>query len=125
MLSGCTPKTAISQVTLEISELCLGFFLKLRWNRPFFSRYVGNHSWQWQVAAAEDAQLATAVGETIAAVALALCDHMEDQINRTDTRAQAVLAAAALKLGWFSTQNPTAVQALLGVTRSPMCAQGF
>lgn len=33
-----------SQITLEISEQCPGFFLKLRWNWPFFSSYVGNHS---------------------------------------------------------------------------------
>jgi hypothetical protein len=33
-----------SQITLEIPEQCSGFFLTLRWNRPFFSRYVGNHT---------------------------------------------------------------------------------
>jgi hypothetical protein len=43
------------------------------------------------------------VDEMIAAVALALFDHSEDQINRTDTKAQVVLAADALLLGWVST----------------------
>jgi hypothetical protein len=59
------------------------------------------------------AQPAIAVDDKTAQGALALLDHIEDQINRTDTKAQVVLAADAILLGWFSTQNPTAVQALL------------
>jgi hypothetical protein len=51
------------------------------------------------VAAAEEhAQPATSVDETTADVALALFAHLEDQITRTDTKAQAVLAAEALLL---------------------------
>ncbi len=41
-------------------------------------------------------------------------DHLEDQITRTDSKAQVVLAADAILLSWFSTQNLTGVQALLG-----------
>jgi hypothetical protein len=66
------------------------------------------------VAAEQKAQPATDIDGTTADVALALFDHLEDQINRTDIKAQVVLAADALLLGWFSTQNATAVQALLG-----------
>jgi hypothetical protein len=33
-------------------------------------------------------------------------DRIENQINRTDTKAQLVLAVDALPLGWFSTQHP-------------------
>jgi hypothetical protein len=42
-------------------------------------------------------QPATEVDDTVAEVALALFDHLEDQINRTDTKAQVVLAAEALR----------------------------
>jgi len=52
------------------------------------------------------------VDDKTAEVARALFDHLEDQMNRTDTNAQVGLAADAILLGWFSTQNPTAVQAL-------------
>jgi hypothetical protein len=65
------------------------------------------------VAAEERVQPETAVDEKTADVALALFDHLEDQINRTDTKAQVVLAADAILLGWYSTQNLTGVQALL------------
>ncbi len=44
----------------------------------------------------------------------AVFDHLEDQIARTDSKAQVVLAADAILLSWFSTQNLTGVQALLG-----------
>lgn len=66
------------------------------------------------MAAEEIAQPATAVEDTTADVALALFDHLEDQINRTDIKAQVVLAADAILFGWFSTQNLTVVQSLLG-----------
>jgi hypothetical protein len=66
------------------------------------------------VAANETARLATDVDEKTAEVALALFDHLDDQINRTDTKAQVVLATDALLLGWFSTQHLIAMQALLG-----------
>jgi hypothetical protein len=65
------------------------------------------------VAAVENVQPATAGDDKTADVALALFDHRENQINRTDTKAQVVLAADAILLGWFSAQNPTAVQAFL------------
>jgi hypothetical protein len=59
-------------------------------------------------------QPAATVDDKTVEVTLALFDHIEDQINRTDTKAQVVLAVDALLPGWFSTQNPTAVQAPLG-----------
>jgi hypothetical protein len=65
------------------------------------------------VPAEQSVQPATAVDHKTAEVVLALFDHLEDQINRTDTKAQVVLAADAILLGWFSTRNPTPVQALL------------
>jgi hypothetical protein len=71
------------------------------------------------VAAEQQTQPETAIDGTTAEVALALFDRLEDQVNRTDIKAQVVLAADALLLGWFSTQNPTAVQTLLGAHTSP------
>jgi Family of unknown function (DUF5706) len=65
------------------------------------------------MAAREVLQQATEVDDKTVEVAVALFEHVEDQINRTDTKAQVVLAADALLLGWFGTQNPTAMQALL------------
>jgi hypothetical protein len=64
------------------------------------------------MAAEERIQSATAVDGKTAEVAVALFDHLEDPINRTDTKAQDILAADAILLGWFSRQNPTAVQAV-------------
>jgi hypothetical protein len=52
-------------------------------------------------------------------------DRIENQINRTDTKAQLVLAVDALLLGWFSTQHPIAVQTPSGeheFTAAPMAA---
>lgn len=65
------------------------------------------------MAAKETAQPATAVDDKTAEVALALFDHIEDLINRTDNKAQVILAADAVLLGWFGTQSPTVVQALV------------
>jgi hypothetical protein len=65
------------------------------------------------VAGEERTQPATAVDDKTTEVAPALFDHLEDQITRTDTKAQVVLAADAILLSWYSMQNPTAVQALL------------
>jgi hypothetical protein len=65
------------------------------------------------VATEEIAQTATVVDDKTAEVALALFDHIEDQINRTDNKAQVILAAGAVLLGWFGTQSPTVVQALV------------
>lgn len=52
-------------------------------------------------------------GDRQTELALALFTHLEEQINRTDTKAQVVLAVDALLLGWFSTQNPTVVRGVL------------
>jgi hypothetical protein len=52
------------------------------------------------------------VDDKTAEVAVVLFDHLEDQINRTDTKAQAVLGADAILLGWFTMQYPPGVQAL-------------
>ena len=65
------------------------------------------------MATAESAQPAAEVDDKTADVAVALFEHVEDQINRTDTKAQVVLAADAILLGWLGTQNPTAMSALL------------
>ena len=54
----------------------------------------------------------TDVDDTTVEVALSLFEHIEDQINRTDTKAQVVLAADAIMLGWLSTQTPNIVQAV-------------
>ncbi len=65
------------------------------------------------MATGERTQQATDVDDKTADVALSLFEHIEDQINRTDTKAQVVLAADAILLGWFGTQNPTAMQTML------------
>lgn len=58
-------------------------------------------------------QPATTVDDKTAEVALALFDHIEDQINRTDNKAQVILAADAVLLGWFGTQSPAVVHTLV------------
>jgi hypothetical protein len=65
------------------------------------------------VATEQRAQAPTEVDDKTAEVALSLFEHIEDQINRTDTKAQVVLAADAILLGWLGTQNPTAMQTLM------------
>jgi hypothetical protein len=65
------------------------------------------------VAAEPHTQQMTDVDDKTADVALSLFEHIEDQINRTDTKAQIILAADAILLGWFGTQNSTAMQTLL------------
>jgi hypothetical protein len=66
------------------------------------------------MATAENKQPAATVDETTVQVALSLFEHIEDQINHTDTKAQVVLAADAIILGWLSTQKPNVVQAVFG-----------
>jgi cobalamin synthase len=65
------------------------------------------------MSAGEVAQQTATVDEKTVEVALSLFEHIEGQINRTDNKAQVVLAADAIMLGWFSTQNPSLLQALL------------
>jgi hypothetical protein len=65
------------------------------------------------MAARESAQQTTDVDDKIAEAAVSLFGQVEDQINRTDTKAQVVLAADAILLGWFGTQRPNSIQALL------------
>jgi hypothetical protein len=65
------------------------------------------------MAVEESRQQAAEVDDKTTDVALSVFEHVEDQINRTDTKAQVVLAADALLLGWLGTQNPTAMRALL------------
>jgi hypothetical protein len=50
----------------------------------------------------------------MAGAAESLFEHIEDQINRTDTKARVALAADAIMLGWLSTQTPNTVQAVFG-----------
>jgi hypothetical protein len=65
------------------------------------------------VVARDIAQQATEVDETTVEVAMSLFRHVEDQINRSDTKAQVVLAADAILLGWFGMQPPTTLPAML------------
>ena len=64
------------------------------------------------MVSAEQASAATAADEITPEVAWSLFQHVEDQINRSDTKAQVVLAADAILLGWFSTQNASLLQAI-------------
>jgi hypothetical protein len=66
------------------------------------------------VATEPRTQQMTDVDDKTADVALSLFEHIEDQINRTDTKAQVVLAADAILLGWLGTQNPNTMQTMLG-----------
>jgi hypothetical protein len=75
------------------------------------------------VAVEENVRPATDVDDKTADLALALFDPLDHQINRTDAKAQLVLAADAILLDLFSMQNPTTVQAFLvghaAVVRAP------
>jgi hypothetical protein len=71
------------------------------------------------VAVEESKQQAAEVDDRTAEVALALFEHVEDQINRTDNKAQVVLAADAILLGWFSTLGPNLAQPLFAADATP------
>lgn len=60
--------------------------------------------------------------ERLTELALVLFTHLEDQLNRTDTKAQVVLAVDALLLGWFSTQHLTVLR---GVFAQPTFGAGW
>jgi hypothetical protein len=46
-------------------------------------------------------------------------EHVEDQIDRSDTKAQVILAADAILLGWFGTLNSNVLPALLAGNSAP------
>ena len=71
------------------------------------------------MAVEESKQQAAEVDDRTAEVALSLFEHVEDQINRTDTKAQVVLAADAILLGWFSTLGPNLAGRLLAADAPP------
>jgi hypothetical protein len=61
----------------------------------------------------EGTQQAAGVDDKTVDLAVSLFAHVEDQINRTDIKAQVILAADAILLGWFGTQQPTSIRAIL------------
>lgn len=71
------------------------------------------------MAGGESRQQLVEVDERTAEVALALLERVEDQIDRSDTKAQVILAADAILLGWFGTLNVNALPVLIAGNAAP------